>query len=227
MDGCGFKGSLYASTPDQEWSGTPYILDVTPDMHKIQSLTDLLQGILWQVAGLLGVVNSFLAVLDDGGLRNGQIEQAQSFLAMIDEDTDLIIRASTGHFVSYTKVSDVIDGEGVRIIQETLRQGTIKLLPDTTVVPLRVGQLTIGMIYLDRQVILPEDKELLNVFANQVAVAIQNSQLYEMATIDHLTGLYVRSFFEKWLHRELRTAFRSQQSLSVLMMDLDKFKHIK
>jgi diguanylate cyclase (GGDEF)-like protein len=222
----GLKAAYTVQLLSKSRQGLQYILDVTPDMHKIQSLTDLLQGILWQVAGLLGVVNSFLAVLDDGGLRNGQSEQAESFLAMIDEDTDLIIRACTGHFVSYTKVSDVIDEEGVRIIQETLRQGAIKLLPDITVVPLRVGELTIGLIYLDRQVVLPQDKELLNVFANQVAVAIQNSQLYEMATIDHLTGLYVRSFFEKWLHRELRTAFRSQQSLCVLMMDLDKFKHI-
>jgi diguanylate cyclase (GGDEF)-like protein len=67
---------------------------------------------------------------------------------------------------------------------------------------------------------------LVQIFANQAAVAIQNSQLYEMATLDPLSGVYVRRFFEQWLQRELRSAFRTQQPLSLLMMDLDRFKQI-
>ena len=71
--------------------------------------------------------------------------------------------------------------------------------------------MTIGVIYLDRAAVLEQDIELLHVFANQAAVAIQNAQLYEMATLDSLTGAYLRRFFEQWMLRELRTAFRSQQ----------------
>ncbi|MCL4562538.1 MAG: diguanylate cyclase, partial [Chloroflexi bacterium] len=143
-----------------------------------------------------------------------------------DEDTDLVIHASTGRFTIESRIRDVVDADGLKTIYETLKRGSIKLLPNTTLVPLRVGDLTIGMIYLDRQVSLPQDQELLKVFANQAAVAIQNTQLYEMATIDRLTGVYVRSFFEKCLYRELRTAFRSRQVLSLLMIDVDKLKHI-
>jgi diguanylate cyclase (GGDEF)-like protein len=207
--------------------GLQYILDVTPEMHRIQSLTDLLQGILWQVSGLLGVVNSFLAVVDGGGIRTPkESEQTESFLAMIDEDTDLVIHASTGRFVVESKISDAVDRDELKNIYETLKRGQINVSPDTTVVPLRVGEMTLGMIYLDRQVILPQDQNLLTVFANQAAVAIQNTQLYEMATIDRLTSLYTRSFFEKCLHRELQTAFRSHDVLSLLMIDVDKFKNI-
>jgi diguanylate cyclase (GGDEF)-like protein len=84
----------------------------------------------------------------------------------------------------------------------------------------------IGVIYLDREVQSGQDIELLNVFANQAAVAIHNAQLYEMATLDPLTGVYVRRFFEQCLHRELRTAFRSRQPLSLIMMDVDGMKNI-
>ena len=223
----GLKSAYTVQLLTKSREGLQYILDVTPDMHKIQSLTDLLQGILWQVSGLLGVVNSFLAVVDEGGIRGSdENEQTESFLAMIDENTDLIIRASTGKFSVNSKISDVIDRSGLIAIYQTLKLSTINLLPNTTLVPLKVGDLTIGMIYLDRQVTLSQDQSLLKVFANQAAVAIQNSQLYEMATIDRLTGLYVRPFLEKCLHRELRTAFRSHQTLSLLMIDVDKLKRI-
>jgi two-component system cell cycle response regulator len=207
--------------------GLQYILDVTPEMHRIQSLTELLQGILWQVSGLLGVVNSFLAVVDVGGLRiNKESEQTESFLAIINENTDLVIHASTGRFINESKISDVVDRNELKIIYESLKRGQINIFSKTTIVPLRVGDLTLGMIYLDRQVIPLQDQNLLTAFANQAAVAIQNTQLYEMATIDHLTGLYTRSFFEKCMYRELQTAFRSHNTLTLMMIDVDKFKKI-
>ncbi|NMB90526.1 MAG: diguanylate cyclase [Chloroflexi bacterium] len=222
----GLKAAYSVQLLTKSRKGLQYILDVTPDMHRIQSLNDLLQGILWQIAGLLGVVNSFLAVIDEGGLRSTDEEQTESFLAMVNDDTELVIRASTGRFAGHEKVSDVLDDERSKVIYETLQKGRIRILKDTTLVPLKVGDLIIGMIYLDRQVIHPQDQELLSVFSNQAAVAIQNSQLYELAAIDNLTGLYTRGFFEKWLYRELRTAFRSRQSLAFLMVDLDKLKQI-
>jgi diguanylate cyclase (GGDEF)-like protein len=223
----GLKAAYNTQLLMKSRQGLQYILDITPDMHKIQPLTDLLQGILFQVTGLLGIVNSFLAVVDGGGIRHLQKnDEAESFLAIVDEDTDLAIRASTGRFTHYLKINEAVEPGQMGIIKEALNHGKIKLVSGTTLIPLKVGEMTIGIIYLDRQVVKPQDLELLNVFANQAAVAIQNSQLYMMAAIDKLTGLYVRSFFEKWFQRELRTAFRSQQALSLLMVDLDKLKRI-
>lgn len=50
--------------------------------------------------------------------------------------------------------------------------------------------------------------------------------MYEMAALDPLTGVYTRRFFEQRMLRELRTAFRSQQPLALLMLDLDHLKQI-
>jgi diguanylate cyclase (GGDEF)-like protein len=81
-------------------------------------------------------------------------------------------------------------------------------------------------MYLDRPAVRANDLELLRLFANQAAVAIRNSQLYEMATLDALTGVAVRRFFENCFERELRAAFRERRPLSMLLVDLDGMKQI-
>jgi diguanylate cyclase (GGDEF)-like protein len=53
-----------------------------------------------------------------------------------------------------------------------------------------------------------------------------NRQLEEMASIDELTELYNRRVFTDLLKREVRTAQRYQQSLGLLMIDIDDFKSV-
>jgi diguanylate cyclase (GGDEF)-like protein len=206
--------------------GLRYILDTTPDLHKIQPLDDLLQGILYQIAGLIGAVNSFLAVLPEGGVISRGPVETESFVATMEDDMELAIRAGTGRFSGQKQINSLLETDKMHLIAESLGQVQIRIIENVTIVPLRVGELTIGVIYLDRPALHKDDIELLQIFANQAAVAIQNMQLYAMATLDPLTGAFARGFFDKWLLRELRTALRSQQPLTLLMVDLDAMKKI-
>ena len=95
-----------------------------------------------------------------------------------------------------------------------------------SILPLEVGEQILGIIYLDHNIIQKEDIELLQIFANQAAVSIQNARLYEMATIDKLTGVYVRRFFDQLFQREIRSSFRLKQPLILLLIDMDGFKSI-
>ena len=70
----GLKAAYTVQALTKSRQGLRYILNATPEMHRVQPLTDLLQGILWQVAGLLGAVNSFLAVLSQGGVLHPDAE---------------------------------------------------------------------------------------------------------------------------------------------------------
>lgn len=187
----GLKAAYAIQMLNKNRRGLRYILDVTPELHKIQPLDGLLQGILLQVAGLLGAVNSFLAVLSEGGIPRTPPVETESFLAMTEEGTELVIHAGTGRFVGQTKVDGALEGGKVRLIREALRGGEIQRAEQVTVVPLRVSVLTIGVIYLDRPAIEPRDIELLQIFANQAAVAIQNVRLHEqaLANIRTLRGL--------------------------------------
>lgn len=62
--------------------------------------------------------------------------------------------------------------------------------------------------------------------STQVAFAVENARLFRLATVDGLTGLYVRRYFDQRLIDECRRAQRFGNPFSVLMMDLDDFKSI-
>jgi len=91
------------------------------------------------------------------------------------------------------------------------------------VVPLRVGTSPWGHLS-GPPTGSEQDVGLLKIFANQATVAIHNAQLYEMAALDPLTGVHARRFLEQWLRREVRTAFRAQKPLSMLMIDMDNMQ---
>jgi diguanylate cyclase (GGDEF)-like protein len=71
-----------------------------------------------------------------------------------------------------------------------------------------------------------EDVEMLKAVADQAAVAVNKAQLWDMAVTDSLTGLYVRRYFMVKLQEEIHRAERYNKPLSIVMVDLDRFKKI-
>src|SRR5204862_3418577 len=71
---------------------------------------------------------------------------------------------------------------------------------------------------------------LLRTVADQVAVAVNHAglfaQIQQQALTDALTGCYNRRSFEMQLDKEVLMAKRTSQPLSLLMLDLDRFKHL-
>ena len=102
------------------------------------------------------------------------------------------------------------------------------------VVPLFFHERFIGMLEVvdDDSARTWQDNELLllRTVANQVAVAINHADLFaqmqQQALTDALTGCYNRRSFEMQLDRELQMAMRLHQPLSLLMLDLDRFKQL-
>lgn len=102
------------------------------------------------------------------------------------------------------------------------------------VVPLVFHERFIGVLEVidDDPARMWQDNELLllRTVANQVAVAINHADLFaqmqQQALTDALTGCYNRRSFEMQLDRELQMATRLHQPLSLLMLDLDRFKQL-
>ncbi|MBI4974748.1 MAG: GGDEF domain-containing protein, partial [Candidatus Omnitrophica bacterium] len=69
---------------------------------------------------------------------------------------------------------------------------------------------------------------LLDIISDLGAVAIQNAILYariqNLAIRDGLTGLFLRRYFIARLPEEIKRATRSKVNLSLLMLDIDRFK---
>jgi diguanylate cyclase (GGDEF)-like protein len=70
------------------------------------------------------------------------------------------------------------------------------------------------------------DREILRILANQVGISLANADLHERATVDGLTRLYVRRFFFVKLEEEAKFHGRKGMPLSLLMIDVDRFKGI-
>jgi diguanylate cyclase (GGDEF)-like protein len=72
------------------------------------------------------------------------------------------------------------------------------------------------------------DLQLIRATTNQLAVAIENSQLYEktrtLSNTDELTNIPNRRYFQTILRREFAHAQRFNSSFAVIMVDIDHFK---
>jgi two-component system, cell cycle response regulator len=211
---------------DRSRRGLRAILDGTSTLHRVRPLTDVFRDVLQQGAALIGAGSCFLAVLSEGGVVHTEEASPDGFLALIAEESGLTIQAGLGRFASGPKLDECLSRERYDQVIDTLRRGELLVADGATIVPLTVGDVTLGVLYLDRPTRSQVDTELLRVFANQATVAIQNMQLYEMAAMDPLTGVHARRFFENWLRREVRIAFRSRRPVSAVMIDMDGLKNI-
>jgi diguanylate cyclase (GGDEF)-like protein/PAS domain S-box-containing protein len=100
-------------------------------------------------------------------------------------------------------------------------------------VPLICRDRLLGMIAFDRvkdEPFTSDDIRLARVFAGQVAVALDNSRLYEetrkLAITDSLTGCFSRRWMYSELNKECESSFRHNHNLSFIMIDIDDFKSI-
>lgn len=100
-------------------------------------------------------------------------------------------------------------------------------------VPLTIKNRVIGVLNVESDMPGAFDRvdlRLLTTLANQVAVAVENARLYEeteqLAVTDGLTEVFNHRYFQAFLDRELSRARRYHRPLSLIMIDLDRFKSI-
>lgn len=99
--------------------------------------------------------------------------------------------------------------------------------------PLVVGQSPAGLLRLDSATAgayTQDDLRFLDILLDLAATAITNAKLFEqvqqLAMTDGLTGLMLRRPFLELLTRELARSARSREPVSVLMIDIDRFKSL-
>lgn len=124
-----------------------------------------------------------------------------------------------------------------RFVQQTQSNLRCQHIPgcpppaESLCVPMMVQGKVLGLLYLSASKIgcLSDAKQKLAVtVAEHLALAISNLKLRDTlkheSIHDSLTGLFNRRYMEESLKRELHRARRQQQSLGVIMIDIDHFK---
>ena len=219
----GLKAARVLQRVQRSREGLRYVLESSPTFHKVQPVGDLLAGILRHAVGLVRTLSPPPRPSES---TTPDSESTSGFLAMLNDDAELRIRSARGRFEAGQSPEEVLDPPLVAALLESLRSGEIQLTDSATLLPLRIGELTLGVVFVEGVVAGDQVVELLRLFASQATVAVQSMQLYEVAALDPLTGVHARRFFEQWLRREVRTAFRAQKPLSMLLLDIDGMRAI-
>ncbi len=99
------------------------------------------------------------------------------------------------------------------------------------IVPLHGAEEPIGILVVDydhNEPIEESDLDMLGGLANSAVLAIENSRLHaqvqRMANLDSLTGIFNHRYFQESLRQKLSTARELNQTVSLLMIDVDNFK---
>ena len=117
--------------------------------------------------------------------------------------------------------------------QETEGLGFKSELSNKLFFPIEIGDTRIGALYLIRNVdnqFTEHEHNLVSMLVSTLTLALRNSEIHrevkELATTDGLTGLFNNRYFYESLNRTFKRTMRYQNPVSILMIDVDNFKHI-
>ena len=109
---------------------------------------------------------------------------------------------------------------------------TLLITKDTKsiLLPLVIEKQTIGLLSLWGEDLQKNDIQAASIFGGQVAIAIENANLIQevqrLAITDELTNVLNRRGFDEVANREFGAAKRYSRPLSLIMLDIDRFKAI-
>lgn len=221
--------------------------DLEKKMHNL--------SVLYDVSQALNFTNNFkstlLMILDKSRnavnaqkgsimLLNEETEQLELIVVRgIDEITDKRINDSeletskiklgegvAGKVAQDKKLMVIADAKGDDRFMTSANSNVSNII----CLPLLVEEKCIGVMNITNketgEEFSPEDIELLTMLAGQVAVTINNANLYNLAITDGLTQCFIKRYFDQLLRDELSRAKRYQRPLSIVMLDIDHFKLI-
>ncbi len=159
------------------------VLAISLQMNEKREEDALLTYVMEQVIELTGAERGFLALLNDEG--------AMEFRIVRDIEPEVVQQAS-GPAEGLSILDEVIRSKAPLLLQDVRLGGKVAAeaeeVPDlerrsVLCVPLLARANLIGLIYADNRAVVgrfsPADVDLLTLFANQAAVAIENLRLYE------------------------------------------------
>ena len=201
----------------------------TADITKELGLENLLQSILQRATDLLHATGGELGLMDR---KSNTIKILVSYNMGPTDNIGATISMNEGlmGFVAKTQQIEMLedyknwDGQ-MDIYQKSPIHAAIAA-------PLMIGKRFLGVIGImnsDRTRKFSEnEKDLMSMFAQQAAIAVENAQLFEerqhQARVDMTTGIFNRRGLSELGCREIDRSIRFERPLGVIFLDIDHFK---
>jgi len=157
----------------------------------------------------------------------------------IENDSAVVLLLAKEETKEYS-VSSICNIEETRVSGLKFKQSELNAdmlaaklgLKNITTLPVTIAGRLMGMLVVGNNeqgfVFAEEEKELLKVFAKQIAISVENDILArkskELAVRDEATGLYNENYMKARLDEEIKRAVIYQRPCGYLFVDIDGFK---
>ncbi len=204
-------------------AGLRQVVEAVPDLHRIQSLDDVLETILTYTGELLDSSSAFVAARLSDPVGKPPIEGFEEFTQAID---DYVVGASNADIYQRGMSVDKLDSVPDHLLRRAIDERSNIVDDHHGVLPLVLAEHVLGVAYLERPRAGVREGDVLQIFGSQAAAAIRNAVLYELATVDSTTRVFRKSFTLERLRQTIKLAWRKAFSVSVLMLDINRFKEL-
>lgn len=208
------------------------IIDVAQIVVSSLDLDEVLQRILQITRDLVAVPAGSIALYDVN-------EHTMELHAAEGLSVDFTTR-KTWQIEKGCLTQTILDQDGLFVVEDTTQVSfftnplaVAEGIRSVIAVPLKIHGQIVGILYLNDFVprsFSAEKLELLTIMASFASLSIVNARLHQqtkqLAATDGLTGLYNYRQFKLMLNQELLRAQRYGHSLSLIMFDIDNFKHV-
>jgi diguanylate cyclase (GGDEF)-like protein len=222
------KQALEKTNADLNWRLTELSLlyDVSRTVNTTLQLPELFGRVTTLVTERMRVPRFSIMMLDDGGALEIKYAHPRGIEGIrFEKGEGLCARAAESKQTVYTP--DISADGGFVPKSNIQRDGSL------LAVPMVVKDALLGVVNFERPekaAFAPDEIELFTTVTDQLAMAIQNADLYEetlaLSITDALTGLPNRRHLFSRLEMEIARAHRFGTGVSFLMIDIDHFKKL-
>ena len=202
------------------------VQQISQAISSIFDMNELLKFVNDVIIGVMGVSNSTIAMINP---QNGRMKVLVS--SIFDKRELAVFTDYINHDIQTGSIST-----GKSVLDNTIAPEDYRFVQGRDVrsiisVPLVAKGRALGLVLIEQVIPNAFDNEnvrLLEILAQQVSIAIDNARLYqqmqEMATVDGLTGIFNRVYFQNRLTEEFTQAREQHGDLALIMFDIDHFK---
>lgn len=209
------------------------VLSFTQKMGNVLELSELAEAMLRPIANAMHAAQASLLISDGNDFSAQFAERRNS-----DEPVIPIKLRGNSLIVNWlTKENKPLSREFIDVAPEfkglwEMDRNSLDAAEIELLYPMKNKGNLIGVLALSKKeargFYSRDDIELVETLAHEVAVVIENAQLYaqakQRANIDELTGLFNHRYFHQRLSEEIARCSRFGEIMSLIFLDLDLFK---
>ncbi|MCX7678522.1 MAG: sensor domain-containing diguanylate cyclase [Spirochaetes bacterium] len=204
------------------------LIEIGMSLSSTLEFENLVESILYSIIGQMFVERVAIILQVDIDVNNFYVHMCKGYDECFDKNT--IIVQENSPLVRFFE-SDGKPRKIAELVQNPIFLAELdkfQPLDPEIFVPMVSKEKINGLLILGRKIhgteFTESDLDFLKDLARFAAIAVENSRLYRMATVDRKTRLYVHHFFLERLDEEIKRCQRYEQPLSVIMCDIDHFK---